>query len=58
MYEAAMLTLEFMGCDQQNNTRDCGLFAIANATELAFKGEPGTVRYANGDILRFHLIEC
>ena len=29
--EAAMLTLKFMGCDQQN-TRDCGLFVIANAT--------------------------
>ena len=51
--EAALLTLKFMGCDQQNNARHCGLFAIANATELAFKGEPGTVRYANGDILRF-----
>ena len=32
-----------MGCDQQNNKRDCGLFSIANATELAFKGDPGTV---------------
>ena len=30
--EAAMLTLKVMGCDQQNNTRDCGIFAIANAT--------------------------
>ena len=27
-----------MGCDQQNNKRDCALFSIANATELAFKG--------------------
>ena len=33
-----------MGCDQQNNNRDCALFSIANATELAFKGGPGTVR--------------
>ena len=56
--EAAMLTIKLIGCDQQNNTRDCGLFAIAKATELTFKGEPDTVRYANGDILRFHLIEC
>ena len=31
-------------CDQQNNNRDCGLFSIANATELAFKGDPCTVR--------------
>ena len=33
-----------MGCDQQNNNRDCALFSISNATELAFKGGPGTVR--------------
>ena len=32
-----------MGCDQQNNYRDCTLFSIANAIELAFKGGPGTV---------------
>ena len=32
-----------IGCDQQNNNRDFGLFFIANATELAFKGDPGTV---------------
>ena len=30
-------------CDQQNNDRDCGLFSTATATELAFKGDPGTV---------------
>ena len=33
-----------MGCDQQNNNRDCVLFSIANATELAFDGGPDTVR--------------
>ena len=31
-------------CDQQNKNRDCGLFAIATTTELAFKEDPGTVR--------------
>ena len=46
-----MLTLHFMECQQQENTRDCGLFAIANATELAFNGNPSTVRYASGDIM-------
>ena len=29
-----------MDCDQQNNNRDCALFSIANATELAFDGGP------------------
>ena len=33
-----------MVCDQQNNNRDCALFSIADATELAYKGGPGTVR--------------
>ena len=29
---------------QQINNRDCALLSIANATKLAFKGSPGTVR--------------
>ena len=33
-----------MGCEQQNNNRDCALFSIANATALTFKGGPATVR--------------
>ena len=33
-----------MGCDQQNNNRDCTLFSIANAIELSFKGGPDTER--------------
>ena len=32
-----------MGCDQENNNRDCALFFIANAIELVFKGGPGTI---------------
>ena len=38
-----------IGCDQQNNNRYCGLFSIANATELAFKGGPGTVSGVSTD---------
>ena len=45
--DEAMLTLKSMGCDHQTNNRDCGLFSIANATEFTFKGDPGTLRYAN-----------
>ena len=33
-----------MGYDQHHNDRVCALFFIANATEMAFKGGPGTVR--------------
>ena len=38
-----------IGCDQQNNNKDCGPFSIANATELAFKGNPGTGRGVSTD---------
>ena len=37
------------GCDQQKNNRDFGLFSIAIATELAFKGDPGTVSGVSTD---------
>ena len=33
-----------MVCHQQDNNRNCALFSIANATELAFKGGPDTER--------------
>ena len=36
-------------CDQQNNDKDCGLIFIANATELAFMGYPGTVKVVSTD---------
>ena len=51
-----MLTLHFMECQRQENTRDCGLFAIANAMELAFNRNPSTVGYASGDIMQFRLV--
>ena len=35
--------------DQQKNNRDCGLFSIANATDLAFKWDPRTVRDVSTD---------
>ena len=38
-----------MGCDQQNNDKDCGLFSIANATQFAFKWDPGTVKGVSTD---------
>ena len=37
------------GCDQQNNNIDCSLCSIASATELAFKGNPGTVSGVSTD---------
>ena len=39
-----MKECQYHGFNQQNINRDCALFSIANATVLAFKGGPGTVR--------------
>ena len=47
-----------MGCDQQNNNRDCALFSIANATELAFKWGPGTVRGVSTTAGAFRCMLC
>ena len=37
-------SVSIIGCDQHNITRDCGLFSITNVTDLALKGDPGTLR--------------
>ena len=39
-YNGGLKTVSTIGCDQQINKRDYGLFSIAYATELAFKGDP------------------
>ena len=36
--------------DKQYSNRDCGLFSIANASVLAFKGGPGTERGVSTDL--------
>ena len=38
-----------IGCDKQNNNRDRSLVSIAKTTELAFKGDPGTVKGVSMD---------
>ena len=39
-YNGGLKTVSTIGWDQQINNRDYGLFSIAYATELAFKGDP------------------
>lgn len=49
-----------VGCGtttQQLNGIDCGVFAIAYATELCEGGDPATVKY-NTSQMRSHLIQC
>ena len=51
------LTLQMMPCQQQTGGDDCGLFAIATITTLAFNHNPSTVTYAQTE-MRKHVVEC
>ena len=42
----------------QQNTVDCGVYAIAFLTDLCHKIDPSTCRYAESKVLRNHLINC
>lgn len=44
-------------CPQQIGGRDCGLFAIANCTALAYGSHPSNASF-NQDAMRQHLLNC
>lgn len=44
-------------CQKQKGTVDCGLFAIANATAIAFGKNPSKLRFKQ-EALRSHLVNC
>ena len=46
-----------MDCAYQNNSDDCGLYAIANAVAAAFGIDPTTQEY-DTELMRGHLIHC
>ena len=46
-----------MNSDVQLNSNDCGLYAIANATEICFGFEPAQVQYRKSE-MRKHLRVC
>ena len=48
---------KFMDCAYQNNSNDCGLYAIANAVAEAFSTDPTTQEY-DTELMRGHLIHC
>ena len=54
---ATELLLNIESVQQQRNGVDCGLFAIAFATSLAFGENPGDICY-DQDLLRVHLVKC
>ena len=51
------ILLKFMDCAYQNNSDDCGLYAIANAVAEAFGTDPTTQDY-DTELMRGHLIHC
>jgi len=42
---------------KQHGGNDCGMFSIATMVLLAFKEDPGSVKY-NQENLRPHLLQC
>ena len=51
------ILLKFMDCAYQNNSDDCGLYAIANAVAEAFDIDPTTQEY-DTELMCGHLIHC
>ena len=51
------ILLKFMDCAYQNNSDDCGLYAIANVVAEAFGTDPTTQEY-DTELMRGHLLHC
>ena len=53
------LAFDIVNVKQQNTSYDCGIFALAYATELALNKEPLSCNLSScTDILRTHLLQC
>ena len=50
-------TIKTMKCQRQQGPNDCGLFAVANATALAFGLNPTRQIYKQ-DTMRLHFVHC
>ena len=56
-FRCSMLSIRLVKCQKQVGAEDCGLFAIAFATSLAFGEDPSTRQYCQAK-MRAHLLEC
>ena len=56
--QASDIVLDFMTVQMQSGGADCGLFAIANATALAFGDEPPGKFMYDQEKMRHHLWQC
>lgn len=53
------LRFDIMNVSAQSNSYDCGVHAIANATELAYKADPVVCDWNNeNNVMRQHLLNC
>ena len=51
------INIRFMNCDVHTNGNDCGIYAIANAVQIAFGGKPEEVSYTT-EKMRPRLRQC
>ena len=51
------IKVKMESCPKQADVSDCGLFAIANCTTLAYGGHSNSARF-NQDAMRQHLLNC
>lgn len=51
------LKVNYVKVQQQKNSNDCGLFAIANAVSAAYNVNPQSVVYES-ERMRTHLVQC
>ena len=56
-FHCSMLSIRLMKSQKQVGAEDCGLFAIASATSLAFGEDPSTREYCQAK-MRTHLVKC
>ena len=54
-----VISVEFVAVDRQNNSDDCGLFALAFATALCVGEDPQYLHFnTEGTSMRVHLLQC
>ena len=51
------VTIDYVDCQRQYGSHDCGLFAIAFATTICFGDHPAKYLYCQSE-LRRHLVQC
>ena len=56
-WNSTEVALKFACCHKQKGGADCGLFAIAFATAIAFGKQPGKLKFIQEE-LRGHLVTC